>query len=433
MAKDLFSVSIFFIVFRETIEAAIIVSVLLSFVEQLMTSGQLAGKRSNDGEVNGELEEDAGETARLKRLIRRMRLQIWAGAGAGLLIALAIGGAFIAVFYTKLSDLWSKSEELWEGIFSIISAILIFVMGLAFLKMDRSRVKWRIKLAQAFDDKIMSTGLLNDQNPEEEIQAKKQARNGKWALFLLPFVTVVREGIEAVVFVGGVALGQSGTSIPIAAITGLGAGALVGYLIYRTGSSSALHWFLIGSTYFLFLIGAGLMSKAVWYLQYYRFAAKVGGDVAESGNGPGSYQVAGNVWHLTYGNPEAGAVGTNGGWQIFNSILGWNNDASLGSILSYVFYWFAVMLALVYNKWSEGRFTFFGKGSGAYHRRMERRNLGAHESDYKADRILAPESPSSEGTHKPGYEDAISAAPTLLREGDRSESSYSAADYKTKI
>ena len=36
MARNLFSVPIFFIVFRETIEAAIIVSVLLGLVEQIV-------------------------------------------------------------------------------------------------------------------------------------------------------------------------------------------------------------------------------------------------------------------------------------------------------------------------------------------------------------------------------------------------------------
>jgi high-affinity iron transporter len=102
-----------------------------------------------------------------------------------------------------LSDLWAKSEQLWEGIFSIIAAVLIYVMGLAFLKMDRSRVKWRIKLAQAFDNKVSSTGLL-EEDAEQAAYSKKEARNGKWALFLLPFITVLREGVEAVVFVGGV-------------------------------------------------------------------------------------------------------------------------------------------------------------------------------------------------------------------------------------
>lgn len=108
-------------------------------------------------------------------------------------------------FYTTLSDLWAKSEQIWEGVFSLLASIIIFFMGLAFLKMDRSRVKWRIKLSQAFDESIhTATG-----DAEEDALAKRRARSGKWALFLLPFITLVREGLEAVVFVGGVSSPQT--------------------------------------------------------------------------------------------------------------------------------------------------------------------------------------------------------------------------------
>lgn len=91
-------------------------------------------------------------------------------------------------------------------------------MGIAFLKMDRSRVKWRIKLSEAFDDRI--GGALRQPGADAETGEKsrwwkrggrepKRARGGKWALFLLPFITVLREGLEAVVFVGGVSNGPS--------------------------------------------------------------------------------------------------------------------------------------------------------------------------------------------------------------------------------
>ncbi|KAJ9107945.1 hypothetical protein QFC19_002688 [Naganishia cerealis] len=402
MGKNLFSVTIFFVIFRETIEAAIIISVLLSFVEQLMTSGKLTSKDQPVSTVDkGETppsttistldSDETGGVDKLKRIIRRMRIQIWAGTLVGFLVSLCIGAAFIAVvstvsvpnpftllnlacrclvqFYTTLSDLWAKSEQIWEGVFSLIAAIIIFFMGLAFLKMDRSRVKWRIKLSQAFDNSIKST----TDDTEEDAVARREARSGKWALFLLPFITLIREGLEAVVFVGGVSLGQPATSIPIPVITGIIAGFIVGYAIYRSGSTIALSWFLVASTYLLFLIGAGLFSKSIGFFEYYRFAKAVGGDVAETGNGPGSYQVAGNVWHLTYGNPEPGAVGTNGGWQIFNAIFGWNNNASIGTILGYCMYWIAIMVALIYIKWSEGRVTFFGYGSKAHHRMVARR------------------------------------------------------------
>jgi high-affinity iron transporter len=97
------------------VEAAIIISVLLSFVQQLMTTGKAsesetstlfdAPRAPGDGEdlahpdaryvledpTNGE------QRARTRKLLRRMRIQIWAGTLAGFIIALAIGAAFIAV------------------------------------------------------------------------------------------------------------------------------------------------------------------------------------------------------------------------------------------------------------------------------------------------------------------------------------------------
>ena len=72
-------------------------------------------------------------------------------------------------------------------------------MGIAFLKMDRSRVKWRIKLADAFEKSHSRAISASDGSAD-----KRDGRSGKWALFLLPFITVLREGLEAVVFVGGV-------------------------------------------------------------------------------------------------------------------------------------------------------------------------------------------------------------------------------------
>lgn len=53
-------------------------------------------------------------------------------------------------------------------------------------------------------------------------------------MFLLPFVTVLREGLEAVVYIGGVSLtGLPATSFPLAVICGILCGCLVGYIIYK--------------------------------------------------------------------------------------------------------------------------------------------------------------------------------------------------------
>jgi high-affinity iron transporter len=90
----------------------------------------------------------------------------------------------------------------------------------------------------------------------------------------------------------------------LATLAGVISGGIVGWLIYRTGSTTTLHWFLVSSTCLLFLIGAGLASKAVGFFEYYSFSRAVGGDVAETGDGPGSFKVDGNMWHFTWGNPE---------------------------------------------------------------------------------------------------------------------------------
>lgn len=82
-------------------------------------------------------------------------------------------------------------------------------------------------------------------------------------------------------------------------------------------------------TNFILLIGAGLFSRATGAFQEKRFNNLLGGDVDDAsaaGNGPGSYDVRGNVWHLNCCNPEAKTVGL--GWTIFNAIFGWTNNAT---------------------------------------------------------------------------------------------------------
>ncbi|BGO97044.1 high-affinity iron permease [Rhodotorula toruloides] len=359
MGGTIFSVPIFFVVFREVVEAGIVVSILLSLVDGM-----------SSGHQDGAADPEEAEAVRL-RVRKRMRWMVWAGALSGLAIAACIGAAFIAVFFTTLSDLWSKSEDLWEGIFCLIACVLIYIMSLGMLRIDRSQIKWKAKFAAAFAP----------QEGDQKLTAheRKQGRRGKWSLFILPFVTVLRESLEMVVFVGGVSLGQSAKSIPLAAITGLIVGFVIGYLIFASGSRVNLSIFLVVSTSILLLIGAGLCSRGVWFFQQYRLVRGVGGDLGEVGDGPGSFDPTGSVWHLTYGNPENQLAGQ--GWSIFNALLGWQNTATLGSVLSYVFYWLLVTFSLIYLKWSEGRTSFFGIYSKAGKRRLAKRREGKRDEE----------------------------------------------------
>ncbi|ODQ80348.1 hypothetical protein BABINDRAFT_35537 [Babjeviella inositovora NRRL Y-12698] len=305
---DVFNVQIFFVLFRESLEAAIVVSVLLAFLKQGI------GSVSDDPVV-----------------YNKLRKQVWLGAILGVAVCIIIGGAFIGVFYGLGKDVWGKSEDLYEGIFCIIATVLISLMGIAMLRVNKMQEKWRVKLAKA---------LL-----EEPKSKKDRFRIGyltkKYCMFILPFITTLREGLEAVIFVGGVGLGSPATSFPIPVIVGLIAGCGCGALLYLGGSTAGMQIFLVISTCILYLISAGLFSRGVWFFENYRYSKKTGGDAAETGSGPGSYDISNSVWHVNCCNPLI-----DNGWDVFNSLFGWQNSATYGSVIAYNVYWLCLIVAI---------------------------------------------------------------------------------------
>jgi high-affinity iron transporter len=264
--------------------------------------------------------------------LRNHHVRIW-----GCLVSIDIDDQYPVICRVNLSlaaiadfRFQAESEDLWEGIFYLIACIIITVMGLTLLRVNKMQDKWRVKIAQAL------------------VASRKNSRHGtigtwsrRYAMFILPFITTMREGVEAVVFVGGVSLGYPATAFPIPVITGISAGLAVGLLLYKGGNAMSIRVFMIASTCILYLIAAGMLSKAVWSLQYHVFAAKVGSDVAEVGNGPGSYDVKETVWHVNCCNPEL-----DNGWDVFNAILGWENTATYGSVISYNLYWIFIILVI---------------------------------------------------------------------------------------
>ncbi|KAF9028652.1 FTR1-domain-containing protein [Hymenopellis radicata] len=126
--------------------------------------------------------------------------------------------------------------------------------------------------------------------------------------------------MEAVIFVGGVSLGQPATSIPLAAIVGIICGLIVGFLIYTFASRTTLTVFLIAMTNLLLLIGAGLFSRAVGAFERNSFNKLLGADVDDAGgSGPGSYRVQGNVWHLDCCDPENNLDSQDGAYSMLFS------------------------------------------------------------------------------------------------------------------
>jgi len=133
-------------------------------------------------------------------------------------------GTFIGLFYTLGKNQWEPSEYYWEGSFALLASIIITIMGAALLRVSKMQEKWRVKIAKAVEAKILTSG-------NKRGIFKRWCE--KYAMFLLPLVTVLREGIEAVVFIAGVSFSAPATSIPLPVVMGILAGSLVGYLIYK--------------------------------------------------------------------------------------------------------------------------------------------------------------------------------------------------------
>ncbi|KAI3404033.2 FTH2 [Candida oxycetoniae] len=422
--------AIFFIILRETLETAIIISVLLSFINQRSHKPNDAvppTQQQQHGTSSQQVESALSSKAvRLTQVQRKLKLQVWVGAFSGLVICFIIGLIFILSFYFIGKDYWSYTERVWEGVFSILSSAIITVMGIGLLRINKvMKLKWWIKLGDAYngndldeegeeeiakwgddngdsnvtsvaDERVVSTedagavanyGGTRSSSESETIPLtlgaaaaadntittptpttttttttnkslpssgtmkprKKQGFSRKYFLAILPLVTTLREGLESVVFIGGIGLSQPLTSIPLSIICGITFGSSIGYLLYKGGNKLSLQYFLICSTCFLYIVSAGLMSRGVWFLELESYVRKCNGlDVSETGSGPGSYDIVKSVWHVNCCNGL-----TDGWWMVLNAIFGWTNSATYGSVITYCSYWLAVIIWLKVKLYEE--------------------------------------------------------------------------------
>ncbi|KAL2213456.1 iron permease FTR1 family protein [Sarocladium strictum] len=320
MTNKVFAVPIFLVVFRETLETVIIVSVLLAFLKQTL-----------DGPKND------------PKVYKALRKQVWLGMLSGFVICLIVAAALIGTFYGVGKDKWQANEYYYEGAFSIFASVIITLVGVGLLRVGQMQEKWRVKLAQAIEAPLKNS---------KGCGAWFTRATEKYAMFVLPFITILREGIEAILFVSAVSFSAPATAIPLPTVLGLIVGGFVGYLIYKGGATAKLQIFLVVSTCFLYIVAAGLFSRAVWYFEQQKWNNVVGGDAAELGMGPGSYDIDKSVWHVNCCSPEFNG---GSGWGILNAIFGWTNSATYGSVISYNVYWIVVITGFLFLRYREAR------------------------------------------------------------------------------
>lgn len=308
----LFNVGALFVLFRESLEAAIVVGVLLNYIRKTLPKHP--------------------------DLQKRLRRQVWMGAGAGVAVSVVLGVTFTVIFYVLATDVFASIATIWSGTMQIIAVLLISVMAFSMLKTRDWYGKWEAKLEAELERQKLAhgPGLDEDQHAPEHVvvgenllvapanastdplntsdavhyqeeihvddihKGKSAALDADavslssgsssslsvkvpapdyndglskrpYAILILAFITVVREGLESVVFLTGVGQGDP-FSIIIPGVIGIILGLTVGYVLYRSSSRFPLRAFLLASAIVLFFIAAGLAAGAARAFELYAYA-----------------------------------------------------------------------------------------------------------------------------------------------------------------
>lgn len=312
-----FSISIFFVLFRESLEVCIVCAVLLGFISRLPKTQQDSTKK--------------------------LRLAVIYGTLSSAIIITSVGAAFVTVFHIYGKNLFSGAELLYEGIVGLLASLLIAFTSFAFLKGNKlydnlhTKLERGIGMASHDDDTIKET--------PKSLESSNYTTAAK-AFFWIPFITIMREGLETIMIIGGVSFSEDITSIPLAAIVGIIAGILAGILINRASGKLTLKSFFIAASYFLLLMAAGIMSRSVGLIQDHMWITATGLKDESSS----AFDPRGNVWYLSCCSQK-----TDPSFGILYSILGYRNIATIGTIVCYCGFWMFISTVLLVLKVNQRR------------------------------------------------------------------------------
>ena len=226
------------IMFRETLEAALVVGITLAF---LLKAGYL-------------------------RFSKFVGLGVAAGVGASIAAA---------VFFQLIAgDFEGRAEQLFEGSTMLLAAILLSWM-----------IVWMLR-----------RGMHLKGHTESRV-SKAASRGEKLELFLLAFIAVFREGVESVIYLGAAAFAGS-RHVLLTGAAGVVAALLVSVAFFTVAKNINLRHFFTATSILLMLFAAGLMSHSVhefqeagvvpmtvehvWDTSHVLSEASVGGSLASS-------------------------------------------------------------------------------------------------------------------------------------------------------
>lgn len=158
---------------------------------------------------------------------------VWAGAGAAVLISVAVG----ALLFLIGAELEGTAEAAWEGATMLLAAMLLTWM-----------IFWMRRQARTIRRQL-----------EAEVERALAAGSGL-GLAVVTFVGVLREGVETALFLFGSFEGANRLTSSIGAAVGLLGAVALGYLFYRGSARLDLRRFFTFTSGLLLLFAAYLLA-----------------------------------------------------------------------------------------------------------------------------------------------------------------------------
>lgn len=196
----------FLIMFREVLEASLIIGILYTFLVQ----------------------------SQKPQLIN----QLWNGVGLAIIASII----FSFLFQIFAGGFEGNASKIFEGFVMIAASLVLGTM-----------IVW------------MAKNINIKAQLEKEVSNALKSANAPLGIFILAFVAVFREGVEIILFLYSIAL-KDGISI-FPSLFGTFLGLLCGYLIFIQGRSLPLKTFFNVTSTFLILVCAGMMTYGVHELE----------------------------------------------------------------------------------------------------------------------------------------------------------------------
>jgi len=212
------------------------------------------------------------------------------GTGAAIAVSLVVG----AIIFVAAGEFEGRAEQVFEGS-AMLTAVVVLSWMIVWMKSQAAHIRGRL---QSQVQSALTTGSA-------------------LALAAIPFVAVLREGIETALFLFAAARTSTPVESTLGASLGL-AGALgLSYLFYRGGRRINLRLFFNVTGVLLILFAAGLLAHGIHEFQ-------------EASLVP---PVVDHVWDVNGLLNDGEGVG-----EWLKGILGYNGNPSLVEVVAYPLY-----------------------------------------------------------------------------------------------